>query len=177
LRWDFSQLHTMRIDPAFTKLVNKYLASVLKSKEANTGWKLPETTLILPWIVRMFPDIHYIYWSRDPRDCIRSGHMTDDLSDFGVPYDDTSDKLRQRAISYQYQYEIMRATPSPKNRMDVKFEDFVLKQDETIGRLEKYLGMPLVKVPVQPDAVGRWRTDPKPAIFDFFAKDSLYGGA
>jgi len=176
LRWDFSKLHTGKIDPSFTKLVNRYLDSVLKSKSPNVGWKLPETTLILPWIVRMFPDIRYIYWSRDPRDCIRSEHMTDDLSDFGVPYTDTNDKMLQRAISYQYQYELMRSTPSPKYRIDVRFEDFVMKQDETIQRLEGFLGFPLVKVPVKADAVGRWRQDANPPKFDFFPKESLYEG-
>src|SRR3990167_7742013 len=43
LRWDFSKLHTMPIDPAFTRLVKSYLASVLGSQARRRGWKLPET--------------------------------------------------------------------------------------------------------------------------------------
>ncbi len=66
--WDFSELHTCPIDPAFTRLVESYLSSVLGSDAEHRGWKLPETTLIYPWIVRMFPDIKYIRWIRDPRD-------------------------------------------------------------------------------------------------------------
>jgi hypothetical protein len=68
LKWDFSQLHTMPIDPAFTTLVERYLQHVLASDEPQRGWKLPETTLIFPWIIRMFPNIKYIHWIRDPRD-------------------------------------------------------------------------------------------------------------
>src|SRR5690606_2092269 len=76
LSWDFSRLHDMPIDPAFTKLVESYLASVLSSDAERKGWKLPETTLIYPWIVRMFPEIFYIHWVRDPRDAILSKHLT-----------------------------------------------------------------------------------------------------
>ncbi|MEI6914406.1 MAG: hypothetical protein WCL39_04670, partial [Armatimonadota bacterium] len=44
LNWDFSALHTMPIDPAFTRLVESFLASVLSSSAEKKGWKLPETT-------------------------------------------------------------------------------------------------------------------------------------
>jgi len=37
LRWDFSALHTMPIDPAFTKLVESYLSSVLSSEAPRKG--------------------------------------------------------------------------------------------------------------------------------------------
>src|SRR5690606_36625072 len=50
-RWDFSKLHTMPIDPEFERLVREYLKDVLESPAAHKGWKLPETTLALPWIV------------------------------------------------------------------------------------------------------------------------------
>jgi hypothetical protein len=86
----------------------------------------PETTLIFPWIVRMFPELHYINWVRDPRDCILGQHLTDDLADFGVPYDKTADERLRRAISWDYQVEIVRATPKPKRWTTVRFEDFVL---------------------------------------------------
>ena len=80
MSWDFEQLHTMEIDPEFKELINTYLADVLPShlnladvladKSTHRGWKIPETTLAYPWIIRMFPDIKYIHWIRDPRDCI-----------------------------------------------------------------------------------------------------------
>ncbi|HOJ21970.1 MAG TPA: sulfotransferase [Armatimonadota bacterium] len=176
LEWDFSRLFTMPIDPAFTRLVESYLSSVLESDAERKGWKLPETTLILPWITRMFPDIYYIYWVRDPRDSIVGAHITDDLADFGVPYERTDDLRRRRAISWRYQYDIMQATPPPARRIHVRFEEFVLKQEETLRRLEDFLGFPMARIPVRPESVGRWRTDTETHDFDFFPREALYEG-
>lgn len=158
MRWDFSRLHTMPIDPEFTRLVESYLSSVLSSDTQNRGWKLPETVLIYPWIVRMFPEISYIHWTRDPRDSILGAHLTDDLADFGVPYDRPDDPLLRRAISWKYQREIVKATPPPARSIDVRFEDFVLSQDATLERLEAFLGIKLEKIEVRPESVGRWKT-------------------
>ncbi|MHB9023550.1 MAG: sulfotransferase family protein [Armatimonadota bacterium] len=174
MEWDFSALHTMPIDPAFTRLVESFLGSVLSSDAPYRGWKLPETTLVLPWIVRLFPEISYIYWMRDPRDSIIGAHLTDNLADFGVPYEPTEDLRLRRAISWKYQYDIMRKTPSPARRVDVRFEDFILKQDETLARLEAFLGLPLAKIEVRPDSVGRWKKDEERHDFPFFPRETLY---
>ena len=87
LNWNFDELFHGPIDPEFEALVQRYLADVL-AREGERGWKLPETTLIFPWIVRMFPEARYVYWVRDPRDCIIGGHLTDNLHDFGIEYPD-----------------------------------------------------------------------------------------
>ena len=176
LQWDFSRLHSMKIDPAFTRLIESYLATVLNSGETLRGWKIPETTLVFPWIIRLFPEIRYIYWMRDPRDSILGAHVTDDLAYFGVPYDHTDDLLLRRAISWQYQYEIMRQTPAPAHRLAVRFEDFVLHQEQTLHCLEEFLGFPLKKVPVRADSVGRWRTAEGKYDFDFLPRDAFYAG-
>ena len=87
-----------------------------RSKEPR-GWKLPETTLIYPWIVKMFPEADYVFWVRDPRDSILGAHMTDDLTNFGASYEkprSMTKTLMMRAISWKYQRDIVRATPSPK---------------------------------------------------------------
>lgn len=173
LRWNFSKLHTMPIDPEFKQLVESYLSSVLRNDSLYKGWKLPETTLIYPWIVRMFPDIKYIFWVRDPRDCIIGKHLTDDLSDFGVPYDKTDDIRLKRAISWKYQREIMKATPPPEHGIKIRFEDFILKQEETLLLLEEYLGFPLARIPVREDSIGRWKTDADRHDFDFFKEDIM----
>jgi len=171
VKWDFSRLHTMPINPEFKQLVERYLSSVLESNVKYKGWKLPETTLVYPWIVRMFPDAYYIHWVRDPRDSILGAHLTDDLADFGVPYEHTEDVLLRRAISWKYQREIVKATPQPARVIQVRFEDFVLKQDETLVRLEQFLGLPLAKVDVNPEAVGRWQTSNEKLDFDFLHED------
>jgi hypothetical protein len=168
LTWDFEKLNTMPIDPAFTRLVESFLSSVLDSDAVNRGWKLPETTLAYPWIVRMFPEIKYIHWMRDPRDSILKTHLTDDLATFDIPYEDTDDVRLRRAISWKYQAEIVKATPRPENLIEVRFEDFVLDQEETLKRLEAFLGIPLARIEVRPDSVGRYKKDDGEHYFDFF---------
>ena len=175
-RWDFSRLHTMPIDPEFTHLIESYLASVSQSHVAHRGWKIPETTLVFPWIVRMFPKIHYIYWVRDPRDCILGAHVTDDLTYFGIPCDKTDDIRQRRAISWEYQVELVKATPKPRHWITVRFEDFVLDQERTLTRLEKYLGIPLARIPVDPSRVGQWQSDTGRHDFDFFRADLIEHG-
>lgn len=168
VNWDFSALHGMPIDPEWTRLLESFLVSVLNSDAEHKGWKIPETTLVYPWIVRTFPDIKYIHWVRDPRDSILSSHPTDDLSVFHVKYDATDNIREQRAISWKYQQEIYRSTPRPKHLLEVRFEDFVFKQDETLSRLEAFLGIPMAKIEVRPDSVGRWKTDPGEHNFPIF---------
>ena len=129
---------------------------------------------MLPWIVRMFPDARYIYWTRDPRDNVLSSHLTDDLADFGVPYEHTDDPICRRAISWQYQFEIMKNTPFPTHRLEVQFEDFVLHQPETLQRLQAFLGIPMATIPVRPDSIGRWKGDPECTAFGMFPPESLY---
>lgn len=167
LDWDFSKLHTMPIDPAFTRLIESYLASVLDSDADLRGWKIPETTLALPWIVRMFPEVQYIFWVRNPRDCILSEHVTDDLGRFGIDYPQTDDVRLRRAISWKYQYDLVKATPKPASWIEIRFEDFVLDQARTLARLEDFLGIPMVEVPVLPEAAGRWQLDTGVNYFDF----------
>ena len=169
LEWDWSALHGMEIPTEFIRLIESFVVSVIRNRTAHKGWKIPETTLVYPWIVRMFPEMHYIYWIRDPRDCILGQHLTDNLGDFGIAYPATEDERLCRAISWKYQQDLVRATPKPKYWLEVRFEDFVLKQDETLARLEDFLGMKLVRIPVNPEAVGRWKWDKQTNYFDFFA--------
>jgi Sulfotransferase family len=169
LEWDWSALHEMEIPPDFIHLIESYLVAVINNPAVHKGWKIPETTLVYPWIVRMFPEMHYIYWIRNPRDCILGAHLTDDLNDFGLPYPPTEDQRLRRAISWKYQQDLVRATPRPKHWLEVRFEDFILKQDETLAGLEDFLEMHLAKIPVNPESVGRWKLDNGVNYFDFFA--------
>ena len=167
LSWEFEPLLTMPIDARFKELINEYLADVLQNDAAQKGWKIPETTLVYPWIARMFPAIKFIHWIRDPRDCILGSHKTDDLRDFGVNYPQTDDVYERRAISWLYQYRLMQATPEPENVIQIRFEDFVLNQKATLKRLEAFLGIPLARIIVRPDAVARWKREPDKRRYDF----------
>jgi hypothetical protein len=167
LQWDWAAAQDIAMPTEFSDLIQTYLASVLDGTAQHKGWKLPETTLVFPWIVRLFPDAKYILWVRDPRDCILGGHLTDDLADWGIPYPPTEDERERRAISWAYQYALVEATPKPRNWIEVRFEDFVLRQDETLARLTSFLGFPLAKIEVNPGAVGRWRSDAGVTTFGF----------
>ena len=167
LTWNWDALLSMPIPAEFTRLVHSYLVSVESNPAENKGWKIPETTLVFPWILRLFPDIQYIYWIRNPRDCILGSHLTDDLTDFGVPYPPTEDERLRRAISWKYQYDLVQAMPRPKYWLEVRFEDFVLQQDETLARIGDFLGAKLARIPVQPETVDRWKLDQGINYYDF----------
>ena len=171
MEWDFSKALSTEPVPEFRHLIEDYLTTVLKSDSELKGWKIPETTLVYPWIVKMFPDIMYIHWVRDPRDCILGHHLTDDLSAFGIQYDKTDDIRFNRAVSWKYQREIMKATPAPKNVVSVRFEDMVFSQKETLEQLSAFLGVPLAAIEMRPESVGKYKNDDGIHMFPFFEED------
>ena len=171
LEWDFSRVINMEPTKEFRNLIEEYLVSVLSSQSENKGWKIPETTLIYPWIVKMFPDIRYIHWVRDPRDCILNSHLTDNLRDFGIDFPETQDIRESRAYSWRYQREIMKATPLPANVLNLRFEDMVFNQDKTLKKLEDFLGIKMAKIEMRPDSVGRYKTAEGKYMFDFFEEE------
>lgn len=167
VEWDWSLAQSMDIPPEFTRLIHRYLSSVEQSSAQNKGWKIPETTLVFPWITRLFPEIKYVFWIRNPRDCILGEHLTDDLNDFGISYPATTDERLRRAISWKYQYDLVKATPKPKEWLEIRFEDFILDQDTTLLRLEEFLGIKLAKIPVRPEVLDRWKNDRATNFYDF----------
>ena len=54
---------------------------------------------------------------------------------------------------------LKRATPKPAHWIEVRLEDFILKQEEILGRLESFLSVPLARIPVKPEVIGRWKPD------------------
>ncbi|NLN02493.1 MAG: sulfotransferase [Lentisphaerae bacterium] len=169
LEWDFGTVQTVEIPRAFKDLIERYLTSVLNSDAPHKGWKIPETTLCYPWIKRLFPDLHYVFWVRDPRDCIIGHHLTDDLHDFGIEYPVTDDIYLRRSISWKYQNDLVRATGRPARWIKVRFEDFVLHQERELERLEAFYGLPLARIPVRKDPVGRYKSNPDIRLPDFLA--------
>ena len=73
LSWDFEPLFSTPVDPGFERHIDTYLEDVLHNPSAHKGWKIPEKTLVYPWITRLFPEARFIHWIRDPRDCILEG--------------------------------------------------------------------------------------------------------
>lgn len=160
LSWDFRRLHSMPIGSEFVALVEQYLEDVLSAKTTRAGWKLPETTLAYPWIARLFPQASYVHIVRDPRDCLLRRHQTDNLADWGVRYAEPRGQIEKRVASWKYQYEIVKATPTPERFISIRYEDIVLDQEATLSRLEEFLGIPLARIVVRPTQTGKWRSDP-----------------
>lgn len=159
LRWSFARLQQEPIDPDFERLVDAYLQSVFSTKSPQVGWKLPETTLAYPWIARKFPAARYLHLVRDPRDSLLAAHPTDDLSRFNVQCPETDDVLERRVASWKYQFDIVDQTPRPERFATVRYEDLLLDQERTVRRLEDFLGIPLARIVVDSERVGRWRVD------------------
>ena len=63
----------------------------------------------------------------------------------------------------------MKETPAPRHVISIRFEDFIQRQEDTLKRLEEFVGFPLVPIPVEEAPVGRWKNDPKHRDFDFLA--------
>jgi hypothetical protein len=160
LAWDFTRLHSMPVEAEFEAMVEEYLRDVIEIRRPRKGWKLPESILAYPWVVRLFPDAHYIHIVRDPRDCLLGSHLTDDLAEWNVPCPETEDVFERRVASWKYQYEIVEATPRPGRFLMVRYEDLVLEQEEALRRLEEFVGFPLARVVVDPSRIGKWKHDP-----------------
>jgi hypothetical protein len=167
LEWDFGPVQAAPIPDEFRQLIERYLKSVLAGRAAHKGWKIPETTLCFPWIVRLFPEARYIFWVRNPRDCITGDHLTDDLRDFGIAYPPTDDVHLRRAISWKYQDDLVAATPKPKHWIKIRLEDFVQHQERELLRLEAFLGIPLARIVVRQEPVGRHKRHPDQPFPDF----------
>ncbi|HOD01995.1 MAG: hypothetical protein BWY46_00381 [Firmicutes bacterium ADurb.Bin300] len=173
LNWDFSRVIESKPTPEFVRLIEEYLDSVLSSSAENKGWKIPETTLCYPWILKMFPQIYYIHWVRDPRDCILGSHVTDDLRDFNIDSPATDDLRERRAISWKYQREIMKATTKPEKLLSLRFEDMVLRQERTLAKLREFLNVPIAEIEMRSDSIGRYKTDTGTHFFEFFKEDLI----
>lgn len=167
LEWDFSKVLSMDPDPAFTRLIESFLSDVLASDADKKGWKIPETTLCWPWILKTFPEINGIYWVRNPRDCILGRHLTDDMARFGIEGPKSDDEREQRAISWRYQFELVKASPRPKRWVSLSLEEFVRNQDEVLKKLGELVGLEIARIPVKPEAVGRYKSAEGVSYYDF----------
>jgi len=155
--WDFSYLINNKPDTKFTSLVNEYLKDVLTHREPK-GWKLPESTFAFPWLVKMFPDIKYIIWSRHPYDSIFSNHLTDNLERWNINIPDKGFGLKmKRSISWKYQYDMVNCDKQPKKVLHMKYEDFCMHPKENTKILGYFLKLKLKPVKTHTNSVYKWK--------------------
>ncbi len=168
---DYSRLWDGRAQPDATleALAGRAFGNHLKGAgRGRWGWKLCETTYVLPVIDYCFPESLYVHLVRDGRDVAFSDHRAPDIDLWRKIYFDT-DRMRT--------WRGMRTTPQAYRRrshlfnaqhwvnsvktgrdfsamlrercLEVRYEDLCLRFDETATRVLEFLNAP------QPDAAMR----------------------
>ena len=160
--WDFSRAVSAKIPDKFLELLSLYLKSLLTSDQQKLAWKLPENTLIFPWLIRVLPKANFIHWVRHPGDVIIKMMGVDRLEKWGIPctkYWFHEWNYKMRAASWKYHYDIVMDTPKPEKFKTVRFEDFILKHEATIAELSDFLEIDMQAVDVNPKKVGVRKLD------------------
>ena len=178
--WDFK---VGNVTPLFQKLVKMYLRQLIRH-DGPKYFKLPETTLCYPWMVKMFPNAKFIHWIRDPRDF--GWHLTDNFSRWRMPVPHRlvkqwtdqgvkSDRVHA-AVSCKYQWDIVENSPRPKHFIRIRYEDFCTKQPQELGRLREFLQADLSPVAVRTSSIGKWEKDEEHFEFPFWKSMLARGG-
>ena len=181
VEWDFSKMISWGIPKFVRKEMKDYLKDLDDHREYDAftdklvGWKMTESNLIYPWLVRLYPDWYYIHLVRDVRDMMARPELTDTESHtnlFNVKdYKSYPNKFfvnektsRKRApfnhlvqaINWKYQLDIVKSIQAP-NYIRVTLEDLVMNQDEELKRLSEFLGFELKKIHAEEEVVESWK--------------------
>ncbi|MBL4587186.1 MAG: sulfotransferase [Flavobacteriales bacterium] len=144
--WDFTNTTTTKIPDEFLQLMTEYLSVLIKSNASKVGWKIPNSTLIYPWLVRLLPKASFIHWVRHPEGSTSVMTGVDRLEKWNVPcrkflFHDWNYKVR--AASWKYHYDIVNDTPRPDNFLQIRFEDYISNQNSTKLLVEEFVGVSL----------------------------------
>ena len=164
--WDFSRMLNEPIPLHFVDEMKGYLEDIESYGGEAVGWKLTESNLVYPWLVRLYPDWYYIHLVRDVRDCFFRPEQSDTLKhteSFNIPEyvpirnkNTPPENHMLSALNWKYQIDIVKSI-SPKNYMRLTLEDLVMKQDEKLYELLHFLGFQLEKLPAKKKVVESWR--------------------
>ena len=159
-QWDFSKACKVEIPSRFKELLECYLQPLIDSEEKIVGWKIPENTLIYPWLTRLLPKATFIYWVRHPEGSCGRMAGVDRLEKWNIPcekfwFHEWNYKIR--VISWKYHYDIVMDTPTPDNFLKICFEDYVLDQERLKGKIEQQIGVPLKSIELDKNKVGPFK--------------------
>lgn len=168
--WDFDKAATAAIPTRFVELLAQYLKTLLNTEADHVGWKIPQNTLIYPWLVRLLPNATYINWVRHPAGSCGTMTGVDRLERWKIPcrrflFHEWNYKMR--LLSWKYHFDIVEQTPEPANFLTMRFEDYVLHQLQHKERIERQTGLTLdvLKLDAEKAIVPRKRvSDVLPAI-------------
>ena len=147
--WDFTNAVRADIPIRFKQLLESYLQSLIQSNRQPLGWKIPENTLIYPWLCRLLPKATFIYWVRHPEGSCGRMAGVDRLEKWGIPckkfwFHEWNYKIR--VVSWKYHYDIVMHTPRPQNFLRIRFEDYVQQQDRSRKAVEELIGYELKNI-------------------------------
>jgi hypothetical protein len=165
--WDFSRANSSEPPPEYRDAVDRYLAQIRDVPEPKY-FKLPETVLSYPWIKQLHPDSPFIHWVRDPRDAeVHNSDRRSMWEQWGIDRDALGERL-VAAMSWKYQYDIVKSVPPPDRYIRVRYEDFCLDHEGEVERLSEFLGIGLEPLTdVRRDAVYKWKRMNDHETFDF----------
>lgn len=152
--WDFSGVFEHELTEKFRCCIADYLAPL--SGYNQIAWKLPEATMAIPWLVRLFPDAYYIHWVRDGRDNILKWHGSQEFATFSIPAMKTDDVIHDGAVCWKYHMDLIEAIPKPERWLTVRYEDFVQSQRETVNQMASFVDESLPLIPVHRGTIGQY---------------------
>lgn len=149
-KWDFDHVVNTEVDIRFSKILAEYLTPVLNFNPGfEAGWKLPEATLIYPWLTRLYPNAKYIFLARKPEFACNAEHPTDNLANYGVNLNLKHLEISSiRALSWIYQYAIVMTTPRPDRFLQLWFEDMVDNPDSVRESLSIFLSQTIASISI-----------------------------
>lgn len=148
------------------------------------GWKLCETLLIVPLILRYFPKAVFIHLIRDGRDVALSPFVAPKSAFWRKVYFGSSDveswngyPMTQRAYRahgmlfnahrWRYHVDVARGFSQTlrERYIEVRYEDLVVDHRGTVNRLLESLSLPAAHAPTKPgflaSSIGKWRRLPQ----------------
>ncbi|MCB9185374.1 MAG: sulfotransferase [Flavobacteriales bacterium] len=144
--WDFTRVLEAEIPATFIERLETYLKVLIDSDRSTVGWKIPNSNLIYPWLVRLFPKATFIHWTRHPEGATSVMMGIDRLEKWNVPckkflFHDFNFKVR--AASWKYHVDIVHRTPRPERFLEIRFEDYVADQKGQKKVIEELVGIEL----------------------------------
>jgi hypothetical protein len=157
----------------------RHLAGYDPAEGRRWGWKLCETTFILPVVARLFPNAQFIHLIRDGRDVAFSNHTgaTDvfwrkvifDRADIqqweGLPLTGEGYRRQPHLFNAQHWANSVRvghdaATGFGQRCLELRYEDLCLNLEASTARLSDFLGLdsvPAALPTAHSDSVGKFR--------------------
>lgn len=169
------------------KQLRKRAATILRTGERSYkdiwGWKLPETILALPQVLKAFPNAYVIHLVRHPlTSSWRRTHMTSRISNpigcavltaaykaygFDPANMDEDESYFHNVITWTYQvqqaYDVLNSWARSDRILYLRYEDICESEFETQVRMSDFLGLGDVK-PTIPVEIDSGRINKAPAI-------------